>query len=76
MLRIHTPIALALLRLLRPLRARAILIACSEIENCLNSFARDAKYKPRPSSIGKYQEFIAAMYPLLVTMKIDFRYIR
>jgi hypothetical protein len=51
--------------------ARIILMACTEIENCLNSLAVAVGCTPKPESIGEYQSCVSATYPQFNNMKID-----
>ena len=51
--------------------ARIILLACAEIENCLDGFASNANALPKPENISQYQAFIQGRCPLFSTMKVD-----
>jgi hypothetical protein len=43
--------------------ARIILMACTEIENCLRAFALWEQIKPKPSSLPNYYKFVTELFP-------------
>ena len=50
--------------------ARIILMASSEIENCLNSFAAAARCEPKPSYILKHHECVTGTYARFCEAKL------
>lgn len=50
--------------------ARIILMASTEIENCIRGYAHSANYAPVPGSIGQYFTFINSRHPSFTASKI------
>jgi hypothetical protein len=50
--------------------AQIILLASSEIENAIGTWAEAAKFDPRPRGIGAYQAFVLSRCPAFCSMKV------
>ena len=50
--------------------ARIILMASTEIENCIRGYAHAVNYAPLPESIGQYFTFINSRHPSFTASKI------
>lgn len=42
--------------------ARIILMACTEIENCLREFANETQYKPQPKNINDFYKCVSSKF--------------
>lgn len=51
--------------------ARVILIACTEIENCVEAMAANAKYASALKDIDGYNQFLGSQYPNFTQSKVD-----